>query len=181
MAACLTAAGVDCGHEAAFTVDRGRFGGWLAESSWLAAPWSGMLRRQDVYVVHLVRDPLQVIRSNAERGMLGPPEPNRWGRYAIECCPWIAGGADRVERAARYWAAWNRLVDADETVRVEDVTASTVTRLARLVDPAAPGITVLPDRVNGQEAGLVGAAPPWDAVEGVDGLADLAARYGYQG
>lgn len=178
LAACLTAAGVDCGHEAVYGLSGPLDGGWRAEASWLAAPHRPPA---GTHVVHLVRHPLQVIRSNAERGLFGPPEPNAWGEYAIRHAPAIAGGSTRLARAAVYWTAWNRLVNGDEMVRVEDVTAATVTRLARVVDRTAPGVARLPERVNRQEAGLVGPPPTWETVAGIPGLVDLAARYGYRG
>ena len=70
MARALTAAGAPCGHEAAFTARRHGDCDWVAESSWLAAPY--LDRLDGVYVVHLVRDPLKTIASRAATPPSGP-------------------------------------------------------------------------------------------------------------
>lgn len=71
MAAVLTAAGLPCGYEQIFNVDRlagkgsceqPRWGDAVAESSWFAVPWLGNLPK-DVFVVHLARHPLRWLES----------------------------------------------------------------------------------------------------------------------
>ncbi len=67
-----------------------------------------LLRRDDVAIVHLHRDPAKVVRSILERGWYDPSGDRRHPRFAVE--GWDV--MDRVERACVYWAETNRhLVD----------------------------------------------------------------------
>lgn len=174
LARALCLAGVDCGHERTYSLTRCGEGGWSAEVSWLAAPHP---RPADVHVVHLVRHPLAVIRSQVARGGLARRAGDRreaYDRYIYRHLPGLRDLPTQLERCAAFWVRWNRLVDADERMRVEDVTAETVTRLARVVDPSA-GLTGLPPRAHrGRAAPLL----RWRDVG--DQVAELALRYGYE-
>lgn len=176
----LRACGVDAQHEVAFDVERHGEGDWTCEVSWLAAPFTPVA---DAYTVHLVRHPLAQIRSRAAWGSFEPRGPGRYdptvkGRWAMKWIPAIRDGRTPVERAAIHWVRWNLLVwGADELLRIEDVTADVVFRLARIVDPDAR-------RPRRLRPGTVNAAPPsppvtWADVEHVPALLDLAAQYGY--
>lgn len=86
-----------------------------------------------------------------------------------------------MERSAWHWVCWNRIITEgrpDEVLRVEDVTADDVTRLARLAVADAPGITRLPAPANTAKRPLPQVG--WDQVSHVPGLADAAASYGYE-
>src|SRR5689334_5762287 len=73
LAALLTELGLECGHERVFAprTVRGSTPTWpdgvRAESSWLAAPYLAHLPKGTA-VVHLVRHPLAVMRSNLRIG-----------------------------------------------------------------------------------------------------------------
>ena len=167
----IRSAGVPCTHETAFTLDRSLVdGAWVAESSWLAAPFTPM---DDTYVVHLVRHPLAVIASLANRRFTH----NRYYDYAARHVPLLADIADPTDRCATYWVHWNRLIVAGERIRVEDVTAADVSRWAAQVDERAR-LTDLPPAAHRSKR------PPspvsWDRVAGVDGLIELATEVGYQ-
>lgn len=84
MARALTAAGAPCGHEAAFTARGHGDCDWVAESSWLAAPY--LDRLDGVYVVHLVRDPLKTIASRAATPTFRPRLSGH-GRFAVHHAP----------------------------------------------------------------------------------------------
>lgn len=95
--------------------------------------------------------------------------------------PDILRGHGRVERSAWHWVCWTRIITEgrpDEVLRVEDVTADDVTRLARLAVADAPGITRLPAPANTAKRPLPQVG--WDRVSHVPGLADAAASYGYE-
>lgn len=178
MARALTAAGAPCGHEAAFTARGHGDCDWVAESSWLAAPY--LDRLDGVYVVHLVRDPLKTIASRAATPTFRPRLSGH-GRFAVHHAPDILRGHGRVERSAWHWVCWTRIITEgrpDEVLRVEDVTADDVTRLARLAVADAPGITRLPAPANTAKRPLPQVG--WDRVSHVPGLADAAASYGYE-
>lgn len=174
----LRSCGVDAQHEVAFSMDRHGEGDWTCEVSWLAAPFTPL---DGVHVVHLVRHPLPTIGSRAAWGSFSDRKPDRSydprvkGRWAMHMCPEIREGATPVERAAIHWVRWNEQVVADEVLRLEDVTADDVARLARIVDPQA-GTPVMGPPVNGS------ISPPqvtWDQVEHVPGLMAMAERFGY--
>lgn len=177
----LRTCGVDAQHEQAFTTTKHGEGSWRCEISWLAAPYTPV--DEQTYVVHLVRHPLAQIASRAawgsfeDREPAGRYDPRPKGRWAMRMCPEIVGGTTPVERAAIHWTAWNRLiVSPHELIRLEDVDAGTVTRLARIVDLNANPAT-LPAPTNQS------TDPPaldWPDVDHVPGLVELAESYGYR-
>lgn len=170
VAAALRSGGIDVGHEQVFTASGVGDDTWRAEVSWFAAPFTPM---DGTYVVRLVRHPLLVAASMTRRGRLLDSSRT----FAQQWCPALAKAESLVEWAAAWWVEWNRLMVADETLRLDDVNAATVTRLARLVDPGAAE-AVLPDR----RLNAARRAPqlvPWDQVWHVPGLVDTARRYGF--
>jgi hypothetical protein len=186
LAEALTAAGVPTDHEQAWTVASHGGNGWTSEVSWLAAPYTP---QRGTHIVHLVRHPLDVVRSRVSTGVfehrdrghddhgvlrapLGP-----WGVYAHRWCPAMHTATSPETRAAWHWVQWNRLVVADELVRVEDVDADTVSRLARIVDPDAPGIEAVPARSHRTPGELPDI--DWGDIAHVPHLARMAEGYGY--
>lgn len=172
----LTEAGAPCGHEHIFgRTDRSTLHRWRAEASWRAAPHLDGLP-SDIYVVHLVRHPVHTVASRAKRHTFQDPVPSG-GLWAMDVCPEIAEGATALERSAIHWAAWNRLVEphAHERLRLEDVTAADVERLARLVNPDAR-LDRLPPPVH---VSVPAVRVSWDDLAHITGLVDLAASYGY--
>ena len=118
-AALLSRLGLPCGHERLFAPDtlRDRRGGWqalprwphrvTAESSWLAAPFVERLP-PGTLVVHQVRHPLAVVRSNLRIGFFG--EPTDYLDFARAHLPGLERGSP-LAQAARYWVGWNALVE----------------------------------------------------------------------
>lgn len=176
----LRSCGVPARHEVAYSTDRHGDRVWECEVSWLAAPYTPV--SENTYVVHLVRHPLRQIASRAAWGSFEDREPAGWydprpkGRWAMRMCPEIAGGATPIERAAIHWVAWNSLVvSPQEVLRLEDLDAATVWRLARIVRPGAEAPTM--PRPTNQSVN-----PPsieWADVDHLAGLVDLAESYGY--
>lgn len=178
----LRSCGIPAQHEVAFSIDRHGDDDWTAEVSWLAAPFTPI---DDAHVVHLVRHPLDQIRSRAAWGSFedrkpsGRYDPRIKGRWAIDHVPEIELGDTPIERAAIHWTYWNQLIiGADELLRIEDMTAETVERLAQIVDPRARLTSPLPARSN--QATHPTPRPTWADVEHVDGLVELAHNYGYE-
>jgi hypothetical protein len=180
MSRAITSAGTPCTHEVFWNYDRHGEGDWQAEVAWPAAPFTPI---PHTYVVHLVRHPLDTIRSRASWGTFDGDRADRrrrafLGRWAMEVVPAIAAGRTTVERAAIHWVEWNKLVKkADEVLRLEDVTAGDITRLAQIVTPEAELLDFVP-RANSSEQ-LVNPIT-WDDVAHVPGLLELAAEYGYK-
>lgn len=187
-AACLRQAGVPATHEYAFTRDRNGTGReWVAEVS---APAAAYLPVTGVYVVHLLRDPLDTTASRMARGVLSDHPPDRRRRKAkswvMRKCPQVAWGRNHMERACLYWVYWNRLVEphADQVFRVEEVTGEHIVQVARVVDPPAwllrdPGD--LPPPLDSTDHPSLS----WQDVEGSVRpeifrlMIDSAKRYGY--
>lgn len=123
----LTAAGLNCGHEAIWGAWAPDFGERCltpptpleGDCSFIAAPFIGRYSP----AVHLVRPPLDVIRSICGNAWLANP-----------LMPYVrfvdhhTGGAVLAQppgprRAAAYWVAWNRLIESGKPELRWDVTA----------------------------------------------------------
>lgn len=176
----LRSCGIPATHEVAYDHQHHGEGEWACEVSWLAAPYTPL---DDAHVVHLVRHPLDQIASRAAWGSFEPDDPpGRYdprikGAWAVDQVPAIAAGRSPVERAAIHWARWNELITADELIRLEDLDAATVWRLARIVDPAAREPT-LPGKANASTRRK--PTVTWADIDHVPGLVDLAALYRYR-
>lgn len=176
-------AGIPATHERVYNRDNRHVDAeWVCEASWLAAPYTPI---PGVHVVRLVRHPLRVIASRATWGTFGPPgykvKPaaarirREKGDFAVRHCPIIATGDTLVDKAALHWAYWNRLVAADETIRIEDVTVDTVNRLAHIVDRSASVVSLGKPVNKGRPTTLT-----WDDIEHVEPVAELATELGYR-
>jgi hypothetical protein len=161
----LRALGLECGHEQIFdgrgvVVDRSLAG----DSSWLAVPFLDAVPETTI-VVHQTRSPVDAIRSLrdtrlfrrfavednlpkhvAKRLAARPPSgDHRHRAFVREHCPEAFVDRDELTRATRHWIAWNRAVRDScdrrglpyQHVRLEDLDAARVARLADLLD--APG------------------------------------------
>lgn len=178
----LVAAGVPARHEVAFSIARHGDVPWQAEVSWLAAPYLPM--RDHVHVVHLVRHPLDCIRSRAAWGSFNDVgghgiDRRIKGNWAIQHCYAIKSGKTVIERAAIHWVRWNEMIHARqpgaELARLEDLDLPTILRWARVVTPYAH-LDALPEPVNHAPTT---PALVWEDVAKIPGVWSLAKRYGY--
>ncbi len=111
----LTALGAPCGHESIFNpltfhkpgtvVWPERYAG---DASWLAAPVLGKLPERS-FVMHQVRNPLEVIRSFLRIQFF--TQPSTYRDFAEAHVPELRQGGPTI-RAMRYWVEWNRMVEA---------------------------------------------------------------------
>jgi hypothetical protein len=137
----LTAAGVPCGHEEAYSwAGPGRWrDGRLAESSWLAA---AQLDAVDVPVVLLVRHPLAVVRSLISIGYFGSAhQGDPTHRVLRQFAPGIyERWATPANRALAMWWALTEaaLGRAELVLRLEQLDTDRLARLLRWAghDPA---------------------------------------------
>lgn len=145
----LTAAGLDCGHEDVFNAWPGGRppSGWRqtdldGDSSYIAAPWTPDLRHE-LTVVHLVRAPLDHIRS-----VVG------CSHVANGDAPWVRFIDSQIQllrhhrgpvRAAAYWLRWNRLVDGNSHLfwRLHEIDEAHVKELADRI-----GASLDPERIT---------------------------------
>lgn len=104
------------------TQKAGRWG-WVAETSWLAAPYLGIEEMEGITVVHLVRHPKKVIDSLVKCQVFEVRE--RYGLYydfAYHWVPQMRYLKTPEERAAEFYVKWNNIIEpyADVFWRVED-------------------------------------------------------------
>lgn len=159
-AAVLARCGIDCGHENWWTPDPARVRTGLdGDVSWLALPsieagdWSGP-------VAHIVRHPVDVVRSFVA---LDFPD-----HVSLPHEPDLAD-VDHPARAVEFWVRWNRrcAAVAGLTVRVEHL----VDRLDDLAEvighqldrQAAAGV---PPAVNHRRRAAVDAGVVWRLLDG---------------
>lgn len=170
MARLLTASGVPCGHEDVYTV-----AGIMArpdleaDSSWAAAPW---LTGFSGTVIHLVRHPMEVVRSHVGARLFGPKRvrPPFYG-YAKR---WCKRTGDEVRDSMRWVLLWNEMIEthADQRIRVEDQPdAAFLESIGATAEPSVPTDINHRDRQRD-----VPSLPRGDLR---DRLAAMAERYGY--
>lgn len=131
--------GHPCGHERWHTT--GVYAGMGGpDASWMAVPRLPILPA-GVRVVHLVRDPLAVVRSMLRIGFLGDGKDGPYVRFVYEHQPDVAAIPDHLGRLIAHVARWDRLAtSAGALLRVEDATAD---RTAETIEYATGTV---PDR-----------------------------------
>lgn len=187
-AAVMSAVGTGCGHETIF-----RPGGpvdWhdlRGDSSWMAAPFLEEFRRQHPggKVLHLLRNPLDVVNSLVGIGFFDDDQKEAHGEYrafAEMHCPHAFLPLDPIERAVTFVIDWNTRIEpwADLRVKVEDLTPAAVqVALAEFgSEPQLPFIekqmAKVPTNVNSRPR----ASLTWDDMP--QRLKDHAINYGYR-
>ena len=143
LAELFAACQIPCLHEQVFTVAGPR--DWFtvrADSSWLAAPY---LQDFAGTVIHLVRNPLHVVRSLVGVELFedsGNTLHDPYQEFIKRHGAWSPTTDDPVELASRFVVDWNDRIApyADVTVRVEDLTPEVLRGLLERVGskPALP-------------------------------------------
>jgi len=177
----LTAAGVTCGHESVYGVERFERGValddrlWRAEASWLV-PMARYIP-DDAYIVHVHRHPLEVIGSRL--GRVGTESFARHWSIVTRHFPDL-GRTDALTALATMWVEWIGLLApiAHEMRALSDVYPETVRRWASRVNPDAVAVAVPRDQ-NRAEGTLVQRVT-WSQVEHVPGLIQVARQLGYE-
>ena len=190
----LTSAGVPCGHEQFFTVTgyQGAIGRmrrhpeYVAESSWMAAPWLECEQFSKALVIHQVRHPQKV----AESCMRHPPGTTPvYLEYLERHCPQVARYDDDLNKAVARWVYWNqRIEDLCESRpsyfwRVEDGEEGL---LLWLMEQGAVGDVdaeqLYDNRQHNPHRQDVEAEARWAdiAPELQEPLAEMMGRYGYE-
>jgi hypothetical protein len=139
------ARGVACGHETVFDHrpdfdgQRRRSRGLVGDSSW-AAPLYFIRLRPGTRVLHVVRNPLHVLRSIGGgyflawegecpcHDTIAPHRDSPYAKMLARSVPRLTAPMPRVERAARFIVTWTRLIETSAAeaglpyrqVRVED-------------------------------------------------------------
>lgn len=187
----LTLGGILTGHEDVFnrwTDDYGLREDWPTDvvdgdSSFIAAPHAAPLAEAGLTVVHLVREPLDVIASVCAEGMLADLTIP-YAAYVAAHVPDVAEQPPGPRRAAAYWLGWNALVEdhAHYTWRTGQVDEADVRALA-----TAAGTKFVRTRVREALARVSTTTNHRNATTPVmlhdlgplaDGVLDAAERYG---
>ena len=109
------------GHEQVFTPFKPPEAFNLPDSSWLAAPYIG---RIELPVIHLVRNPLDVVKSLVGGSLFDDQRRDEAGAYRLfveKWCPQAFAVTDPTRRSCIFYVAWNRMIGG-EPVRIEDLT-----------------------------------------------------------
>lgn len=108
--------GVDCGHESIFSLNV-RASSLAAEASWLAVPYLGTdAIKSDVFIIHLIRNPFEVIKSFYELGVFKLHEGSytnkymEYMEYIKDNTPETLFSGDEILDIARYVLYWNELI-----------------------------------------------------------------------
>lgn len=134
----------------------------IESSHCAAALLPGLRQKYDAKVIHLVRNPLDVISSIKRRGTFSQPlAPS--AKWALQHGRGKVFQLENSEilRIMNYWLNWNQMVEdyADVCIRLEDATtqphvlADTLTDLGRpvFVDRVARALQVIPPVNVGQK------------------------------
>jgi hypothetical protein len=180
MARLLSSAGIPCGHESVFGINVESRPELRADSSLFAVAHLDHPIAAGAKLIHLVRNPLKVIRSwhYAGFGWTGASKDPAWSRRILRQFGLQLPMTRDMEGLAWQWVRWNQLIDKvapdAQLVRVED--RSDILQQLKLKastpwdDPAynaKPGATNAPEVTLDQ---LGDAAPAVKA---------MAERYGY--
>lgn len=126
--------GHECGHERWFGPhDSPTMNG--SDSSWLAVPHVETVP-VGTRVIHLVRDPLSVLRSMLRIRFLNDRrKTSPYTRYALQHCPDLAG--DEFSRTVGFIARWDNLVEG-RVLRLEDATPDVMTDVVEYATDERP-------------------------------------------
>jgi len=195
----LESLGLRAGHEKIYRPDadaRGVDAAWQgrdAEASWLAVPWLWRLPAGAV-VVHLVRDPIKVVRCLALHDWFATEDRGN-ADFVRKHLPACRKGT-ALEKAAQYALGWNALAEEAgrraglryARVRIEGLRADRLHALLALAGRQVPVVRieevleVIPRDVGacrGHGEGDVTWAQVLRTPAG-PALADLARRHGYR-
>jgi|SRR6185312_14959507 len=129
----LNYAGVKCGHEEVFgpwsdyqvkhLLENSNF---EAVSSWLAAPRLGWDCFKHSRIIHLVRDPIQVINSILSINLFSAEVSAEYRNFAYRHLPEIRSLDSDLKKTVAFYVLWNKLIERNIPVqgailfRVED-------------------------------------------------------------
>lgn len=193
----LTAAGLRCGHETVWQWDNhyrpiaSRSDDFDGDSSYIPAPAAPRLAARLV-IVHLVRPPLDVIRSIVGIARHHPvwrpwitdnAAPNPWIRF-VDHHAGVLAYPPGPQRAAAYWLRWNELVEPWAQLRwpLAAIDTDNIARLAELaslpieVGAAARAAAGTPRDLHHRERDETVTLADLGPFE--DPIVDLSGRYG---
>lgn len=124
--ALLKASGVRCGHEEVYTHSvamngrRPEWNGLDVDASWMAVPF---VHGHELRSIHVVREPLSVVRSMLQLGWFYPGERKQISRIVERHRPEIVRYKCREDKALALWLEWNRIARnvSIETFRIGEL------------------------------------------------------------
>lgn len=90
-----------------------------AESSYMAAPFLGDDILEEVKIIHVIRNPLDVISSHVvDANFFGvKPEDNPWLKFVFNHMPELKNIENKIERACYYYVHWNMMIEKIKEIR----------------------------------------------------------------
>ena len=176
----LARAAIPSTHEGVYNPNWDEWTIQRVESSWLAAP---LLPLDVAHVVHLVRNPLDVVNSLVGIGFFSNPAH---GAYAEHARAHVDLPEDEVEAAMRFYVDWNHMIEphADQFIRVEDITPEDLAKIAYAAGARhspvdfQEALTAIPTNWNSRKRAELG----WDDLPVGDAKSELkrmGKNYGY--
>jgi len=191
MAKMLDAVGIPCGHEKIFSLAINTNlilcddSAYLAESSWLAVPFLNSVLLEDTPIIHIVRDPLDVISSYLSNKIYLIKKSPYW-IYQAAFEPWMYDEkVTALEMACAHYWYWNDRIESykDRTYffhRIEDDAEEFLNNLGHSVidDKVSPGYNHVKDiahRVTWEE--IMNCQMQDEQLK--ERLIEMTKRYGY--
>lgn len=186
----LRACGLPTGHESIFSAFGVRPVPYrvVGDSSWLAVPY--LEPSTELKLIHLVRDPIRVVRSLVGIRFFSDPIHGHWRNFALRHMPELPVNDD-LTAAIKWTLGWNercaQLSGHDESRRVRLESLTTIEAVQGLVGlaggqvgsaQAAQALNAVPRNYNARTRGNIG----WSDIPKNDlgeQLRKLAVRYGY--
>lgn len=152
----------------------------VAESSYMAAPFLRSQILRGTSLVHVVRNPVDVINSfcNYLHYFQSPIASNTYEQFIYRHVPDLRGEMSQYARAAMYYVEWNRMIEAASPAvvfRIEDAPTPVLSFLGKSGNHFDDR-TVNTQKQPGVKSFSVDRLPDWARKP----LVEMAERYGYK-
>ena len=110
----LESAGIKTGHEKIFTVkgyDSTNLKNKEADSSWLAVPFLNESILSNTKVIHVIRNPYDVVSSILHIGLFNPKQARDYTRFIYKYLPDIKNLDRELEKAVSFYVRWSNKIN----------------------------------------------------------------------
>lgn len=104
--------GIHCSHENIFGIDLNSGEGYSAASSWLAVPHLNTdMISGDAELIHLVRNPLHVIKSFYDISQFDESKKSKYHMYMKKHLPKGFFDSTELGNICKYYMMWNTMIE----------------------------------------------------------------------